>query len=74
MCADAVINPAMVRTIYAYFSRIYFFHQNHNDNICTFHKAKASLVRLRIDALVSRLLLSSCILSGTSIFSYNLFC
>ena len=75
MCVDAVINPAMVRTIDTYFSRIYLFHQNHNDNVCTLHKTNISLVRLIIDSLISGLFLSSCTLSGTSIFSYYLlFC
>ena len=75
MYAEAVINPAMVRTIDTYFSRIYLFHQNHSGNVCTIHKKNISLVRLIIDSLISWLFLSSCTLSGTSIFSYYLlFC
>lgn len=45
-----------------------------NDNICTLHETDMSLVRSIIDGLISELLLSFCTLSGTSIFSYNLFC
>ena len=84
MCADAVDNPVMLIKNNGSLCRKYIFHHNHNkshhhshiykDNKYNIHASNVYLVRLIIDSLISRLLLSSCILSGTSIFSYNLFC
>lgn len=45
-----------------------------NDNIRATYETDMSLMRSIIDGLTSRLFLSSRALSGTSIFSYNLFC
>ena len=46
-----------------------------NDNMCTLHETDMSLVRSINDGLISKLFLSFCTLSDTSLFSYDfLFC
>jgi hypothetical protein len=105
MDAGSVVNPAVVRKIDGFFSRIYHrfnigkllcdlvneetllyffliavsdrknlnFHRN--ENICTLHETDMSLMPSIIDGLISRLLLSFCVLSDTSFFSDDfLFC
>jgi len=83
MRSDALDNPVMIIKNNDSLRRKCILHQNHNhedhnnshiskDNKYNIRTSNVCWVRLIIDSLISRLLPSSCILSGTSIFSCSI--